>query len=318
MGYYEVYEQVLLTTLSGVVVIIVSICMYIFSRKFGRPAEGETFKQKLYLVQSLVSAFLIGQIVGHATIFTGMFPQTYGYLFLLGGLWALRLFESVGRGWNAVKGERLDDTASAVDVDDDFDINPKTMEQESYVSMTDVGSLETAQKEFKTQDRRRTNTKRQWMFIFLLVAMAVVVVMNGFVMVYRTPTIKLAILVCFIVNVAAQTITVFGASINAGYHITENDRRRIVLWGIVTFLWLCIVVCSTIPVLINISTVYAEYCINTPYFSAIYFFALGLLLRLSYYFEKTLCLFRARKQIIIDALVFTFGLAISGATGYWL
>lgn len=312
---YALHEQILLPVMGGLAVVLVCVSMYFFSRRFGKPKEGETFKQKLYIVQSLVSAFLIGQIIGHTTIFIGEFPATFGYLFILGGLLFLRLVESIGRAWNPVKGDRL---TQGSDKEDDFDINRNTMEQESYISMEGIGSKEAAEQEWKIQDRRRSLAKRQWMLAFLVAALTVVSIMNGFLMIYRVVDLKIAIIICFIVNNAVHTITVVGASIHAGYHVIEDKKWRIMWWVLLGLYWLSVVVCSTIPVLIGMNRFDAAYYINTPYFSSIYLFAIGCLLRLSYYYEKHLYVFKTRKEVILDGVVFTTALAISAVTGFWL
>lgn len=312
---FAVHEQAILPAVSGVAVIVTSIAIYWIARRWGAPKEGENFRQKLYIIQSIVSAFLIGQIGGHVTIFSDLFPITYGYIFLLGGLWFLRLVESVGRGWNPVKGERL--TATEESDYNDFDVNPKTMEQESYISMNNIGSKEAAEKEWKAQDKRRSNAKRVWMMYCLMASFTVVAVMNGFILIVRNAE-RTAVIICFIVNAIAQTVAVLGGSIHAGYHVTEERKFRILLWGLLTFIWFAVIVCSVIPVLLNMTVSTASTIINTPYFSAIYLFAVGCLWRLSYYYEKQLYIFRSRKQIAMDALVFTLALSISAVTGYWL
>lgn len=316
---YAVHEQALMPVTGGVSVILVAVSMYILSRKFGQPKEGENFKQKLYIIQSLVSGFLIGQIGGHTTIFVGEFPQTYGYIFLLGGLWLLRLLESIGRGWNPVKGETNHVYRS--EEDNDFDINQSTMQQQSFVNLDNVGSKEAAEQEFTIQERRKSFLKRQFMLGFLVVALAIVSIMNGFLMAYRVPedsALKVSIIVCFIINIIAQSITLFGSAVHAGYHIIEENRWRFIWWTILTFFWIVVVVCSTIPILIGITTFEAAEHINTPYFSSIYLFAVGCLWRLSYYYEKHLYIFRRRKELAIDVLVFTLALAVSATTGFWL
>ena len=92
---YALYQQILLPTLSALCVMVLSWIMYVASRRLGKPAKGETFKEKLYIVQSIVAAFLLGQIAGHTTVFTSSFPLLYGYLFVLGGIVCLRHLESV-------------------------------------------------------------------------------------------------------------------------------------------------------------------------------------------------------------------------------
>jgi len=307
---YALYQQILLPTLSALCVMVLSWIMYVASRRLGKPAKGETFKEKLYIVQSIVAAFLLGQIAGHTTVFTSSFPLLYGYLFVLSGIVCLRHLESIGRAWR----KNVADTPAVDGQVHDFEVDADLMEEKAYVTLKDLGSPEAAEVQWSAHDVRRSNAKRQYMLFVLLFALAVVSTMNGFIMVSRTSPVSSV--ACFLVNGAAQSVTVFGAMINAGYHTTEDKRKRIAYWCVFTVSWMCILVCSTIPVLLNVSN--AQSIINSPYFSSVYLFATGLLWRLSYYYEKNLYQCRNRKEILLDALVFTLALALSAATGFWL
>ena len=314
---YLLHEKIILPTASGAAVLLLSWIMYVLSRRLGKPQKGETFKEKLYVVQSIVSAFLLGQIAGHTTVFTTPFPLMYGYLFILGGILFLRHVESFGRGWRKNMG--VPGITEGSDNTHDFDVDPELMEEKAYVSMSNLSSKDSADIHWSAQDKRRSNAKRQWMLIMLIVSFTVIATMNGFIMVYRiASSTKIAIITCFIVNGAAQTVAVLGAMIHAGYHVTEEKKTRIIYWCIATASWLCVLVCTTIPVLLNVPVQKAQFIIDTPYFSGIYLFSTGLLWRLSYYYEKSLYECRNRKELFLDALVFTLALAISATTGFWL
>jgi hypothetical protein len=314
---YLLHEKIILPAVSGASVLLLSWIMYVLSRRIGRPKEGETFKEKLYVVQSIVSAFLLGQIAGHTTVFTTAFPLMYGYLFVLGGILFLRHVESFGRGWRENMG--VPGLTEGGDGSHDFDVDPDLMEEKAYVAMSNLSSKDSANVHWSAQDKRRSNFKRQWMLIMLMLSFTVIATMNGFIMVYRVlSSAKVAIIACFIVNGAAQTVAVLGAMIHAGYHVTEEKRTRILYWCATTGSWLCVLVCTTIPVLLNVPVSKAQYIINSPYFSGVYLFSTGLLWRLSYYYEKNLYECRNRKELFVDALVFTVALAISATTGFWL
>lgn len=308
---FVLYQQILLPTASGLIVLLLSWFLYVASRRWGKPANGETFKEKLYVVQSVVSAFLLGQIAGHTTVFTAPFPLLYGYLFVLGGILVLRHVESFGRGWR----KNISPETPVAPVHD-FEVDADLVEERAFVSLRNLSSKEAANVHWSAQDVRRSNAKRQWMLFVLLLAFTVISTMNGFIMMYRTTASRAAIMVCFLVNGAAQSVAVFGAMIHAGYHVTEEKRKRILYWCVITASWMSILVCSTIPILLNVAN--AQQIINSPYFSGIYLFATGLLWRLSYYYEKNLYECRNRKELLIDALVFTVALAVSATTGFWL
>lgn len=314
---YLLHEKILLPLIGGVTVLVLSWIMYLLSRRLGKPQKGETFKEKLYVIQSIVSAFLLGQIAGHTTVFTTSFPLMYGYLFILGGVLFLRHVESFGRGWRENMG--VPGVTQGGSGTHDFDVDPELMEENAYVSMKDLSSKESADVHWSAQDKRRSNAKRQWMLLMLILSFTVIATMNGFIMVYRVAVhTKMAIITCFIVNGATQTVAVLGAMIHAGYHVTEEKRTRILYWCVTTTSWLCVLVCTTIPVLLDLPIEKAQFIINTPYFSGIYLFSTGLLWRLSYYYEKNLYECRNRKELFLDALVFTLALAISATTGFWL
>lgn len=315
MSVYELYEIILIPIAAFAIVWLVSLGMYLFARRCGKPLKGETMQSKLYKVQSVSSAILLGQIAGHTVIFTDTFALTYGYLFVLLGIVALRHAESLGRAWNSNRNVIPVEPGST----GDFDVNPETMETESYVSMTNLSSPETATALWEAEDRRKTHAKRKWMFLTVLTSLSVIAVMNGFLMVYRVPShLKLFIMGSFLSNIGAQTVAMAGTMIYAGFHIRENRKTRLLWWTGVTLIWSLVASCTTFPIWAGWTPEFTGSVLNTPYVACTYLFFTGVLWRTTYYYEKNLYSCQTRVELFWDALIYTASLAASATVGFWL
>lgn len=319
---YAIHEQVLLP-LAGLIVPLLSFLTYQISRRWCQPRSKETLKSKMYMGQSVLSGVLIGQIFCHVPLWSGSdkFPLLFGCFFFIGGFALLRLAESVGKGWNTNKNDIPRDEAEQANSSNDiqFDVNKETMEEETYIEVNNVKSKETTEILWAAADKSKANIKRQWMLIVLTCCLAAVLIMDGFLLVCRhSSEPAFVIIICFYVNIACLTIAILGGMLHAGFHVTEEKRMRLIWWSVLSFTFMSMVVCSVIPVLLAVPHDTASYIINTPWFSCIYLFCMGCLLRLQQYYEKNQYSTRDGKQIVLDALLFTLALAASAATGYWL
>jgi hypothetical protein len=198
---------------------------------------------------------------------------------------------------------------------DENDFNVKTKEQDEYVSLQNIGSKEAAEQEWQAEDKRRSNRKRQFMLVVVIIGLIPIALLNGLVL---TITHTIPVYICFIFNTFLQYALVCSTSVHAGFHTTENKSRRLVWWIFVTVVWCIIAAGSSIPFAINLAVETARSTIDAVPMIVVYWAATGVLLRSSYYYEKHLYQYRGNTHILIDCVTFVMALGASAALGFFL
>ena len=299
--------RILLPNLVIVETLIASGLFYWITRRWG---------PRLYWIQSLASALLLGQIIAHSFVFEAEFALRYGFFFVLCGVVLVRLTESIIRACSANVGERLVPSDTDVLEDDDLGgVNPKTKEQDEYVGLQNIGSKEAVEQEWQAEYKRRSNRKRQFMLVVVVLGLVPIALLNGLVI---TVAHTIPIYICFIANVLLQYLLVASASVHAGFHTTENKSRRIVWWIVLTVTWCVIAAGSSVPFAIHLDPAKARSIMDSVPLIVTYWASTGALLRGSYYYEKHLYQYRGNTHIFIDSATFVVALAASAALGFFL
>lgn len=325
---YETWQAALLPLMGGILCPCMSWLVYRVSRR--RLKRKETLKSSAHVFYRSLSGILLAQFLCHtflpSILPTNVTPFTsldikYMFYFILLGYFVFEVCESISRIWNTnVQYISPLDDANAYG-QDEIGLNKETMEEQSVVVGQNVSSNDFSNTVWLLQDAAKDKRKRQWLLATLLVTFCIISVMDGMLLVYRNPQDTLqtiGILVSFFINGISMSFAIFGGMIHAKFHVTEEERPRVLWWSFVTAVWSVALICSSIPVLAGISLQTTQDIVNNKILLAFYGFAAGMVLKLQQYYHQQKVNDIDRRQTVIGLLVFFVALAQGVATSLWL
>jgi hypothetical protein len=171
----------------------------------------------------------------------------------LAGFFLLYLIESEYRMWNAAP-EYIQPPDGHLEEDGDSGLRKSNMEQDSLISARGVNTFEMSRTIHAAQDIAKDETKRIWLLVLLYINLALVLCIDGLLLVYRSESSNhAAVVACFVLNGTALSIAIYSAMIHAKYHIYEDFKRNgLWRWILLTFIWSAMLLCSSIPVLMDL------------------------------------------------------------------
>lgn len=312
---YSVLEKVFLALVGGLISPILSVIILIWSRR--RLKEDADSESRSFLFYSALSGILLGQYVCHTAVVPDRFYTRIMNMCALAGFFLLYFFESEYRMWNAVP-EYIQPPDGQLAVDGDSGLQRSKMEQDSLVSARGVNTSEMPRTIFGTQDVAKDETKRIWLLVLLYINLAFVLCIDGLLLVYRSESSNhAAVVACFVLNGTALSVAIYSAMIHAKYHSYEEFKRNgLWRWILLTFVWSAMLLCSTIPVLMNLNS--ATWIIENYVLLCLYGVASGFLLKLCFYYFNRGVEASRRRMIRLGVLVFALAAGQSAATGVWL
>ena len=325
---YETWQTALLPLMGGIVCPFMSWLVYRISRR--RLKRRETLKSSAHVFYRSLSGVLLAQFLCHTFVptFSGDNPTPftaldvkYMFYFILLGYFVFEICESISRIWNTNRQyvAPLDDTAGYGQ--DEIGLNKETMEEQSVVVGENVSSNDFSNTVWLLQDVAKDKRKRQWLLATLVCTFCIVSVMDGMLLVYRDPqnVLQLAgILTAFFINGISMSFAIFGGMIHAKFHVTEEQRPRVMWWTFITLVWSIALICSTVPALSGISLPLAQSIVNNKILLAFYGFAAGMILKLQQYYHQQKVNDIDRRQTMVGLFVFFIALCQGVATSLWL
>lgn len=277
-------------------------CALIYRYVRKRFVGGERLKSRAYLFYRMMCAIFLGQFVCH-TFFKGTVYSTFRAeilaMFVLLGWFTAETLEALARvcGPNKYTNGPRDQ-----DIEDDIVLNKDTMEDEDYIVMNGMGTAESGHKLNAVHDSSYDARKRRWILFSVMVTFMFVNVVDGLFLVYRNPQSPgsvAAIVIFFYVNKMAQTVAVCGAMVHAKIHTIAGMRKRVALWGGLSFVWCASVFLSTVPILASSQLADVAAIVTNPALAALFSYAAGVVLWDSQYFRAQ----KLRKIDTKDTLV---------------
>lgn len=309
----SVLEKVLLASVGGIISPCISAIMLFWSRR--RLKEGQRSESRAFLFYSALSGVLLGQYICHTAIVDDHFDTRIMNLCALAGFFILYVIESELRLWNAAP-QYIAPIDGDIEIDSDSGLQRAKMEQDSIVVARGVNTEQMSRVVFGTLDVAKDENKRVVLLALMYVNMAVILCMDGFLLVYRPPSI--GVTVCFIINTTSLSIAMYSAMIHAKYHVYEEFKQRTMRWVFLTVVWSSLVLLCTLPLMIDMSRESAAMFVESYATLCFYGLASGFILKLCFYYFNRGVERSNRRMIRWGELVFALAAAQSAATGVWL
>ena len=316
---YSVAQRVVLPLIGGVLAPALSALTLRWSRR--RLQERESSESRAFLFYNALSGVLLGQFVSHTALLVERLDARIMHACALVGFVLMYVAETEGRLWNASPGY-VPPMEGQADVDEDSNLDKGRMELRGVVRANDVASDAFANVVFDSQALGKDESKRVWMLVALLGMLAVVLTMDGLLMVYRAPvTNHAATVACFALNALALSVSVYGAMLHAKYHVYEEfDARGLWRWMLLTAVWCLMLVVSAVPAVASMTLESATKVVEHYAFLCVYGVASGALLKLCFYYflRAQLAATAQRRTIRLGLAAFAAAAAQSAVTGVWL
>lgn len=282
--------------------------------------EGEKLKSRAYPFYRMMLGIFLGQFVCH-TFFKGTVYSTLKAeimaVFVLVGFFIVESVEALARvfGPNPHRTGPRDE-----DVEDDFGINPDSLERNAYANLTQLSGRNTGQGMHAISDNSYDNRKRRWILLMICLVFVFVAVVDGFFLIYRNPqdTGQVAgIVISFYINKMAQTAAICGVMAHAKIH-NESAKTRLFWWIAISGIWCLMVFLSTIPVLCDATWDAVRDVVEHPALSAFFSIAAGMILWTACYFRQRKLRKIDRKETLVGILVFFLAAGQSAMTAIFL
>lgn len=308
-------ERVVLPLTGALIAPLLSVGVVRWARR--RLEEKQSTESRAFLFYSALSGVLLGQYVCHTAILPERFDSRIMNLCALAGFALVHWLECEGRMWNAAP-DYMPPPDGHLSVDTDSGLDRGRMEQNSLVVAAHVDSEQLSDTIFGAQDVAKDETKRVWMLVLLYVALAVVLAMDGLLLVYRQVA-PVAATACWVVNGASLSLAVYSAMLHAKYHTYEDFYPSGVWrWAVLTVVWCAMLTAAALPAVVQLSHDKAAGAVENYGMLCVYGLASGALLKLCFYYFNRGVERSHRRTIRLGVLAFAAAASQSAVTGIWM
>lgn len=257
-----------------------------------------------------------GTLVGQACILCG--TNVIYQSVLLAGIVLLEGTMWIGRLCNTNDNYVGVPETHAEEVIEDFAINPETGIQDSMMSLTNLNSEETAEKQRIIQHNVKLKSKRFWVATVVVFCVVPVTVYNGLRLVTFAPSILA--LISYGVNSFFLSLCVFSALSVARILTIEKFKTRLLWWLGATLFWMCSLLGGVVPVfggLVPVGT--AQMILDSLPFNIVFYLFVGVMFKCWDYYSSLYGRLQLEKREAAFGFLLFFACASQSVfVGFWL
>lgn len=321
------YNDAQKALLSLVVIPCCLLCYLMF--RFGKRSlrGSQRFSQRMDYLYSFTAASLMGEflfqafpnsslpsLAANVTQIEPGHPPLYSSIpsiFIMIGLFVMLCYQKYARVWNDSPNYVAPDQSTN---DLFYIIDADRMEALDVFEAEGVNNSNVGQDRFAIQDENAELMKRRRLALITLFVMNLLCILEGFFLIYQTGS-RWIIYGAFVVDKLMETLVVCVVMLHAFYHV--NDPASYHRFGVGAGVWCCVVVCSTIPALMDMSTPQATYVVTHLATSIFYAFSGGVLFWLAIYYIQIDLKRTDLKETFIRSFLFAVTASVSWVVGHF-